>query len=93
MPIDLKVTLSDGSIHFYTIPLRMMLKSKENDLGIEYEVSQTWPWTHPTYDLNLPFKLKDIEKVEIDPTKRLADIDEKNNIYPIPIKEKESSEK
>ncbi len=91
MPVDLEVELKDGSIHQYNIPLRMMLESKKNDLEFAFEVQETWPWTHPTYQLIVPFKEKDIVRIQIDPTLRLADVSSKNNIYPFPEAEDEDT--
>ena len=93
MPIDIEVTLKDGSKINYNIPLRMMLKNKENDLDVKYEILESWPWTHLTYEMEIPYKMKDIEMIQIDPTQRLADVNSKNNIYPYPEEKEEEKEK
>ena len=43
-------------------------------------VHEEWKWTHPTYIIEFKHRLTDLKKAEIDPTKRMADIDQKNNI-------------
>lgn len=78
MPIDLKVTYDDGSQRLFTIPLLSMYKAKED---LRFEAMKPWPWTHPTYELKLPDGGRHIQKVEIDPTLRLLDIDRTNNIW------------
>lgn len=76
MPIDLKVTYQDGTQRLFTIPLLSMYKAKED---MRFEAMKPWPWTHPTYELKLPDGGRHIQKVEIDPTLRLLDIDRTNN--------------
>ncbi len=80
MPIDLEISYADGSKELINIPLRMMRGNKAaEDSAVKYTVAEDWPWTHPTYELKINKSRKEIRKIEIDPTKRLADIDEQNN--------------
>ena len=80
MPIDLVVTLKNGEELFYYIPLRVMRGEKGVDLW-EGKINQLtdWPWTHPTYEFEIPVKAAQIVSVEIDPSQRLADVNPKNN--------------
>jgi hypothetical protein len=81
MPIDVQLTLKDGSTQMFTIPLDMMFGAKANENPAEkFTVEPEWAWTHPTYILEINQKLTDLKKVEIDPSKRMADIDRKNNL-------------
>jgi len=73
MPIDLKVTYNDDSVENFNIPLRMMLGHKPTTATI----SANWPWVQPTYTLRTS---KNIKKVEIDPSQRMADINRSNNV-------------
>ncbi len=82
MPVELLVTLNDGSTELYYIPLFNMRGSKsfnENDNATE---CSTWPWTHPNYKLTIPQKKSKIKSIELDPSMRVADIDKSNNKYP-----------
>jgi hypothetical protein len=81
MPIDLEIEYEDGSKEIYYIPLRMMrgLKPAE-DMETMRHTQSAWPWTNPTYELQLSKSIKDIKRVESDTTQRLADIDPSNNI-------------
>ena len=80
MPLDVVVTLKDGSKSYFNIALRMMRGNKPQELSeTSYTVAEDWPWTHPSYFLNLPFAKDEISKIEIDPSGRLADIDPSNN--------------
>lgn len=72
MPMDVHVKLTSGMELDYTIPLVMMFGSKPGP-----EAEQPWPWTHPTYDLEIPFPVEEIETIHIG--EGAADIDESNN--------------
>lgn len=79
MPIDLYITYKDGSSEMINIPLRMMRGHKPSPDGVEFTVAEDWPWTHPVYTLEIDADAKNIERIVIDPTKRMADIDPSNN--------------
>ncbi len=81
MPVDLQVTYKDGSSELINIPLNLMLgnKSAENK-AIPYRVEDEWRWTVSTFTTTVRHKLTDISKVEIDPSKRMADVDQRNNV-------------
>ncbi len=80
MPIDLVVTYKDGSQELYYIPLNETLGNKqvENQSIQRYDL-EAWPWVNPTHTLKVKRPAGEIQRIEIDPTLRLADIDRKNN--------------
>jgi aminopeptidase N len=81
MPIDLQLTFKDGSTEMYNVPLNLMFGAKPNEYPSQKrEVLEEWKWTHPTYIVELKRRLTDLKRVEIDPSKRMADVDRKNNI-------------
>ena len=82
MPIDIDVTLKDGKSKHLTIPLRIMYGAKEKDGSTEYMVQPDWPWTNPTYTLELDCKSKKIKEIAIDQTGRLVDTDRMDNYWP-----------
>lgn len=80
MPIDLYITMNDGSKELHHIPLRMMRGVKEVENKDIYLVDhEAWPWTYPTYTLKISQPINNIKSIEIDETARLADINSKNN--------------
>ena len=80
MPIDLQLTFNDGSTAMFYIPMNLMFGNKPNENNTQKrEVMEAWKWTHPTYVVEMKRTLTDIKKVEIDPSKRMADVDRKNN--------------
>lgn len=83
MPIDIYISYRDGKTEVLNIPLRMMRNSKDEKIGDEFEVLEDWPWTHPTYSLEIDRPISEIRKIEIDSSKRLADVDRSNNVIEI----------
>ena len=80
MPIDMQLTFKDGSAEMHYVPLNLMFGAKPAENTTNRIVHEEWKWTHPTYIVELKHKLTDIKKVEIDPSKRMADVDQRNNI-------------
>ena len=84
MPIDLQLTFKDGSTQMHYIPLNLMYGEKATENGNEKRiVYEPWRWTHPTYIIEFKNKLTDLKKAEIDPGKRMADVQRKNNVLEI----------
>lgn len=82
MPIDLEVELTDGSIQHYYIPLKIMWGQKDNENpDIQRTVIDDWPWVFPEYELLIDHSQDEIARIEIDPTRRMADVDRSNNIW------------
>jgi hypothetical protein len=81
MPIDLKLTFKDGSSEIHLIPLNLMYgsKSAENKNETTF-IENEWKWTHPTYTVSVNKKLTTLVKAEVDPSKRMADVERKNNL-------------
>ena len=83
MPLDVVITLTDGREQTHTIPLRVMRGQKGQDKHIGNVTTEAdWPWVYPTYRLVVDVPMDQIERIEIDPSKRLADVDRSNNFYP-----------
>lgn len=82
MPIDLEVEFNDGSLKHYYIPMRIMWGEKENENpDIERHVTEDWPWVFPEYELTIDRPREDIARIEIDSTRRMADVERENNVW------------
>lgn len=82
MPIDLEVEFTDGSIEHHYIPMRIMWGEKENENpDIDRHVAEDWPWVFPEYELTIDRPMEDIVRIEIDPSRRMADINRENNTW------------
>jgi len=80
MPLDLVITKKDGSKHMYYIPMVIMRGEKKEESGYSSWTNlPDWAWVNPTYGLTIDLNVKDISKIEIDPSFRLADINPGNN--------------
>lgn len=81
MPIDVYVTFKDGSKELFYIPQTLMRGEKPvENKGLKRTVLGDWNWVEATYTFNISRKITEIEKIEIDITKRLADVQESNNV-------------
>jgi len=81
MPVDVKLTFKDGRTELHTIPLNLMYGAKKPETdNVVFVVHEEWRWTHPTYVLSFRQKLTNVTKVEIDPGRRMADVDQRNNV-------------
>ncbi len=81
MPMDVYVTFTDGSKKIYYAPLAMMRGEKPNETNLERVVLPDWPWTNPTYSFTIDVPLSQIQKIEIDESGVLADIERENNTW------------
>ncbi len=80
MPVDMQLTFKDGNTQMYNIPLNLMFGAKPNENPSQNrEVMEEWKWTHPAYIVEVKHRLTDIKMLDIDPTRRMADVDRKNN--------------
>ncbi len=83
MPLDIYVTTMSGEIKVYNIPMVIMRGTKEGvDLFKgEMAVAKDWPWTYTLYELPIDMPFGQIQKIEIDASGRLADIDSSNDVW------------
>lgn len=80
MPLDVVVTLKDGTRKVLYIPLNEMLgKKPHSDKTLARIDLEAWRWVEPSYVAQIDHALSEIASVEIDPSQRLADVDRKNN--------------
>lgn len=82
MPIDVKVTYKNGKSDMFHIPLMIMRGEKaEAMLGEEVQTLPDWGWVYPEYEFSIPVKMKKVQSVEIDPSRRMADSDYGDNKF------------
>lgn len=79
MPIDLELTFKDSTKEIHYIPTDLMFGNKPAESNETRIVHKEWNWTNPTYVVEFNHPLDKLTLVEIDPTKRMADVDQKNN--------------
>jgi aminopeptidase N len=79
MPVDLKLTFKDGTKEMHYVPVDLMLGSKPPENNEPRFVHNEWYWINPAYIVEFKHPLHELILAEIDPTKRMADVDQKNN--------------
>jgi hypothetical protein len=80
MPLDVVVTYKDGTSESIYLPLTIMWGEKVLEKGMPKRVqTEAWPWTNPSKTLIISRKMEEVKSVEIDPSKRMADINQENN--------------
>jgi hypothetical protein len=81
MPIDLQLSFKDGTTEMHYMPLDLMFGSKPVENATQKRIDHdAWKWTSPYYIVTCKHRLTDLKAVEIDPSKRMADVDRKNNV-------------
>lgn len=80
MPIDLELRFKDGTKELHYIPLSLMFGAKPVEADQHPVTHDEWEWTVPTYTVEFKRRLTDLKEAEIDPTRRMADIERKNNL-------------
>lgn len=75
MPMDLTVDYTDGTSEEIYIPLTMMRGAKPTTA----RQLDDWSWVAPNYSFSTE---KPIQKVRIDVSQQMADIDKSNNVWP-----------
>ncbi len=76
MPIDLQITLADGSVQWVHIPLGVMRGHKP--VPEDWIVAEPWPWTSPEYALDVMLPVRP-RRAEIDPYLRTPESNRLDN--------------
>ena len=82
MPLDVVVSYADGSQENFYIPLEMMRGEKKENFYAKTTLLPDWPWTYPEYGFTIDRPIKSIQRIVIDPSSRLADVNLDDNVYP-----------
>ena len=76
MPIEVVVSFEDGSSEMYYIPNDLLYGYKT--FGDDVYLMEAWNWASTEYEFTVQGK-KRVTKVEIDPSKRIADVNPMDN--------------
>ena len=80
MPVELVVTLNDGSKELYYIPINETLGNKPLDNKLQNRIDcKQWVWVDPFYETTINHSKEAIAKIEIDPNHHMADVQPTNN--------------
>ena len=81
MPLDIVVTYDNGEKELFYAPLESMRGEKPAENTMKRTVLPDHRWVDPTYEFVIPEREKNVVKIEIDPTHRMADVDWENNVW------------
>ncbi|THH41569.1 M1 family metallopeptidase [Neolewinella litorea] len=82
MPLELTVTLKDGSEKYYYIAPEILRGEKpQPEYAADWTVLPDWGWTNPAYSLELDFDKQLIQKVELNARHRMFEDDLDNNVW------------
>ena len=77
MPLEVLISFGDGSTAMYYIPIDLMQGNKTFNNNVV--ILEPWSWVNTEYVFEIQGNKK-IIKIEIDPSKRLADVNQNKNI-------------
>ncbi|TNE51941.1 MAG: M1 family peptidase [Bacteroidetes bacterium] len=84
MPLDIVVTYTNGEQALFYAPLEGMRGEKPAENNLPRTVLPDHRWIDPEYTFEIPERLKKIARIEIDPSRRMADIDLSDNLWIAP---------
>ena len=76
MPLEILISFDDGSTAMYYIPIDLMQGNKT--FSNETIVLKPWSWVNTDYVFKIQGNKK-VLKIEIDPSKRIADVNQNKN--------------
>lgn len=79
MPMDVVVTYKDGTKEVHYAAMRIMRGEKPAETNDKRIIHPDWPWTNPSYEFTVSRPIEDIASVQIDPSGRMADVNQENN--------------
>lgn len=82
MPLDVVVSYKDGTQENFYIPLEIMRGEKDEKWYSKTVLMADWGWAYPEYSFTIDRNLADIQRIVIDPSERMADVDTDNNVWP-----------
>ena len=66
------------------IPMNLMYGTKPADEKQPYILHDEWKWVNPDYSLYIDGNVADIKEIELDPSKKMADVNRINNKISVP---------
>jgi len=81
MPLEILISFKNGNKQIHYIPIGIMRGEKKPYADIEWILHNDWTWSTPNYKLIIDSPIDSIEKITIDSSNLMADIDKSNNYY------------
>ncbi len=81
MPIDVLITSKKGNTELHYVPLGLMFGIKPDEkISDSRKVYPAWHWTSDRYVIETNWTPNEITSVEIDSSRRMADVNRNNNV-------------
>jgi len=84
MPVDVLITYKDGTKEMHYVPMNLMYGAKPAEDNTPRIIHDEWKWVDPEYTMTILRSVADIKEIEIDPSKRMADVNRVNNKITVP---------
>ncbi len=84
MPLDIEIAYKDGTNETIYIPLGLMYGVKNAESPNARKILTPWKWVNTDYEFMVEKPVSQIKSIEIDPSKRMADINRVNNKIVVP---------
>lgn len=81
MPLDILVTYDNGDKELFYAPLESMRGEKPAENAMKRTVLPDHRWVDPSFEFVIPEGVKHIARVELDPSRRMADVEPENNVW------------
>ena len=81
MPLEILISFKNGNKQIHYVPIGIMRGEKKPYVDIEWILHNDWTWSTPNYKLIIDSPIDSIEKITIDSSNLMADIDKSNNYY------------
>ena len=85
MPVEVEITFNNGDKKRFYVPVQMM--RGEKPVQKSTKILNDWAWAYPTYSFTIKNN-SDVQQIIIDPDKKVADVNMKNNGLSIEKREK-----
>jgi hypothetical protein len=82
MPVEMTVTFKNGDRTTYYAPLRVMRGEKPApaDRDADWVQVEDWTWTNRVFTIEVPEKMKKIDKIELDVNHQVMDVDREDDV-------------
>ncbi len=84
MPVDVLITYKDGTKELHYIPMNPMYGVKPAEDNTHRTIHPEWKWVDLEYTMLITRNVADIKEIEIDASRRMADINRVNNKITVP---------
>ena len=83
MPVEIRVSFSNGKNTRFYIPLNLMMGSKQFIDTNPIQQLKEWSWVNPYYEFEINNNFNEIKEITLNPDNQLMDVNPLNDVYKI----------